>query len=134
MVLRSNKTLEGKKMAGARALWRANGMEKKHFGKPVIAVVKAVFLCIPALVIRADMRGCCLAQEEEMHTAQCCKDRCIQALIYCNSEQFMDQQQDQACNDGPAKERRDSYRSHRIPGIQLLILSHGSTPRHPWRP
>ena len=50
MELRSNKTLEGKKMAGARALWRANGMEKKHFGKPVIAVVNSFTQFVPGHV------------------------------------------------------------------------------------
>lgn len=28
-------------MAGARSLWRANGMEEHHFGKPIIAVVNS---------------------------------------------------------------------------------------------
>jgi dihydroxy-acid dehydratase len=28
-------------MAGARALWRANGMKENHFGKPIIAVVNS---------------------------------------------------------------------------------------------
>ena len=35
MELRSNKTLEGRKMAGARALWRANGMKREQFGKQI---------------------------------------------------------------------------------------------------
>lgn len=50
MELRSNKTLEGRRMAGARALWRANGMEKKHFGKPVIAVVNSFTQFVPGHV------------------------------------------------------------------------------------
>ena len=50
MELRSNKTIEGRKMAGARALWRANGMEKKHFGKPVIAVVNSFTQFVPGHV------------------------------------------------------------------------------------
>jgi len=37
--LRSNTTTKGRRMAGARALWRANGMKENHFGKPIIAVV-----------------------------------------------------------------------------------------------
>lgn len=39
--LRSNTTTEGRRMAGARALWRANGMKENHFGKPIIAVVNS---------------------------------------------------------------------------------------------
>lgn len=50
MELRSNKTLEGRRMAGARALWRANGMERKHFGKPVIAVVNSFTQFVPGHV------------------------------------------------------------------------------------
>ena len=50
MELRSNKTIAGRKMAGARALWRANGMEKKHFGKPVIAVVNSFTQFVPGHV------------------------------------------------------------------------------------
>ncbi len=50
MELRSNKTIKGRQMAGARALWRANGMEKKHFGKPVIAVVNSFTQFVPGHV------------------------------------------------------------------------------------
>ena len=39
--LRSNITTQGRRMAGARALWRANGMKENHFGKPIIAVVNS---------------------------------------------------------------------------------------------
>lgn len=34
-------------MAGARALWRANGMKEEHFGKPVIAVVNSFTQFVP---------------------------------------------------------------------------------------
>lgn len=34
-------------MAGARALWRANGMEEKHFGNPVIAIVNSFTQFVP---------------------------------------------------------------------------------------
>ena len=50
MELRSNKTLEGRKMAGARALWRANGMKREQFGKPVIAVVNSFTQFVPGHV------------------------------------------------------------------------------------
>lgn len=50
MELRSSITLEGRKMAGARALWRANGMQEKHFGKPVIAVVNSFTQFVPGHV------------------------------------------------------------------------------------
>ena len=50
MELRSNKTLVGRKMAGARALWRANGMKREQFGKPVIAVVNSFTQFVPGHV------------------------------------------------------------------------------------
>ena len=34
-------------MAGARSLWRANGMKEKHFGKPVIAIVNSFSQFVP---------------------------------------------------------------------------------------
>lgn len=45
--LRSSRSLEGRKMAGARALWRANGMKEEHFGKPVIAIVNSFTQFVP---------------------------------------------------------------------------------------
>ena len=50
MELKSNISTQGRKMAGARALWRANGMERKHFGKPVIAVVNSFTQFVPGHV------------------------------------------------------------------------------------
>ena len=50
MELRSIKTLVGRKMAGARALWRANGMKREQFGKPVIAVVNSFTQFVPGHV------------------------------------------------------------------------------------
>ena len=37
-------------MAGARSLWRANGMREEHFGKPVIAVVNSFSQFVPGHV------------------------------------------------------------------------------------
>ncbi|TAJ14666.1 dihydroxy-acid dehydratase [Marinilabiliaceae bacterium JC017] len=45
--LRSATTTEGRRMAGARSLWRANGMQESHFGKPVIAVVNSFTQFVP---------------------------------------------------------------------------------------
>lgn len=45
--LRSNATTQGRRMAGARALWRANGMKEEHFGKPVIAIVNSFTQFVP---------------------------------------------------------------------------------------
>jgi dihydroxy-acid dehydratase len=45
--LRSDQTTQGRRMAGARSLWRANGMEEEMFGKPVIAVVNSFSQFVP---------------------------------------------------------------------------------------
>jgi dihydroxy-acid dehydratase len=45
--LRSNTTTRGRRMAGARSLWRANGMKEEHFGKPLIAVVNSFTQFVP---------------------------------------------------------------------------------------
>ena len=47
MNLRSNTTTQGRRMAGARSLWRATGMKDKQFGKPIIAVVNSFTQLVP---------------------------------------------------------------------------------------
>ena len=45
--LRSAVCTEGRRMAGARALWVANGMKREQFGKPIIAIATQLFyLCL----------------------------------------------------------------------------------------
>jgi dihydroxy-acid dehydratase len=46
-LLRSSKTTTGRNMAGARSLWRANGMKEDQMGKPVIAVVNSFSQFVP---------------------------------------------------------------------------------------
>jgi dihydroxy-acid dehydratase len=48
--LRSAITVTGRNMAGARSLWRANGMQEEHFGKPVIAIVNSFSQFVPGHV------------------------------------------------------------------------------------
>jgi dihydroxy-acid dehydratase len=48
--LRSSKTTEGRKMAGARSLWRANGMKEEQIGKPIIAIVNSFSQFVPGHV------------------------------------------------------------------------------------
>ena len=45
--LRSAVCTEGRKMAGARALWVAAGMKHKQFGKPIIAIVNSFTQFVP---------------------------------------------------------------------------------------
>ena len=45
--LRSVFTMNGRRMAGARALWVANGMKKEQMGKPVIAIVNSFTQFVP---------------------------------------------------------------------------------------
>ena len=50
MKLRSSVTFEGRRMAGARSLWLANGMKKEQFGKPVIAIANSFTQFVPGHV------------------------------------------------------------------------------------
>ncbi len=45
--LRSATTTEGRRMAGARSLWRASGMKKEQLGKPIIAIVNSFTQFVP---------------------------------------------------------------------------------------
>ena len=45
--LRSSVCTEGRRMAGARALWVATGMKREQFGKPIIAVVNSFTQFVP---------------------------------------------------------------------------------------
>ncbi|MCL2183702.1 MAG: dihydroxy-acid dehydratase [Chitinispirillia bacterium] len=48
--LRSATVTEGRRMAGARSLWRANGMTEAQMGRPVIAVVNSFTQFVPGHV------------------------------------------------------------------------------------
>ncbi len=48
--LRSSQTTQGRLMAGARSLWRANGMSEEQIGKPIIAVVNSFSQFVPGHV------------------------------------------------------------------------------------
>ena len=48
--LRSYTSTQGRKMAGARSLWRANGMKDEQMGRPVIAVVNSFTQFVPGHV------------------------------------------------------------------------------------
>ena len=50
MKLRSATSTEGRRMAGARSLWRANGMTEQQMGKPVIAIVNSFTQFVPGHV------------------------------------------------------------------------------------
>ena len=70
--LRSSYSTEGRRMAGARALWRANGMKEAQFGKPIIAIVNSFTQFVPGHVhlheagqlVKAEIekRGCFAAE------------------------------------------------------------------------
>ena len=48
--LRSSISTQGRRMAGARALWVANGMKKEQLGKPIIAIVNSFTQFVPGHV------------------------------------------------------------------------------------
>lgn len=45
--LRSTISTQGRRMAGARALWVANGMKREQMGKPIIAIVNSFTQFVP---------------------------------------------------------------------------------------
>ncbi len=49
-VFRSSITTQGRRMAGARALWRATGMKKEDFQKPIIAIANSFTQFVPGHV------------------------------------------------------------------------------------
>lgn len=48
--LRSQSSTGGRRMAGARALWKANGMKNEQMGKPLIAIVNSFTQFVPGHV------------------------------------------------------------------------------------
>ncbi|MEK6201512.1 MAG: dihydroxy-acid dehydratase [Desulfobulbaceae bacterium] len=50
MPLRSATTTQGRRMAGARSLWRANGMTEEQFGRPIIGIVNSFTQFVPGHV------------------------------------------------------------------------------------
>jgi dihydroxy-acid dehydratase len=50
MELRSSISMQGRRMAGARALWVANGMKKEQMGNPIIAIVNSFTQFVPGHV------------------------------------------------------------------------------------
>ena len=62
--LRSKTSTFGRRMAAARALWRATGMKTEDFGKPIVAVVNSFTEFVPGHVHLKDM-GQLVAREIE---------------------------------------------------------------------
>ena len=48
--LRSDTTTKGRKMAGARSLWRANGLRQEQIGKPIIGIANSFTQMVPGHV------------------------------------------------------------------------------------
>lgn len=48
--LRSATSTQGRRMAGARALWHANGMKREQMGQPIIAIVNSFTQFVPGHV------------------------------------------------------------------------------------
>ncbi len=61
---RSRRSTHGRNMAGARALWRATGMQDDDFGKPIIAISNSFTQFVPGHVHLKDL-GQLVAREVE---------------------------------------------------------------------
>ena len=66
MKLRSSISTQGRRMAGARALWLANGMKKEQMGKPVIAIVNSFTQFVPGHVHLHDVGQLVKAEIEKL--------------------------------------------------------------------
>ncbi len=64
-VYRSAQSVEGKNMAGARALWSATGVKPGDFGKPIIAVVNSFTQFVPGHVHLKDLGQLVVSQIEK---------------------------------------------------------------------
>ncbi|HEV2783759.1 MAG TPA: dihydroxy-acid dehydratase [Actinophytocola sp.] len=53
--LRSRTTTQGRNAAGARALWRATGMDDSDFGKPIVAIANSYTQFVPGHVHLRDL-------------------------------------------------------------------------------
>jgi dihydroxy-acid dehydratase len=76
---RSAKSVQGRNMAGARALWQATGVQAKDFGKPIIAVVNSFTQFVPGHVHLKDLGQLVVSEIEknggiakEMNTMAIC--------------------------------------------------------------
>ena len=47
---RSDTTTKGRRMAGARSLWRANGLKEEQIGRPIIAIANSFTQFVPGHV------------------------------------------------------------------------------------
>ena len=65
---RSRTTTHGRNMAGARALWRATGMQDGDFDKPIIAVVNSFTQFVPGHVHLKDLGQLVAAMTEKPAT------------------------------------------------------------------
>ena len=63
--LRSRTSTHGRNMAGARALWRATGMTKEDFGKPIVAVANSFTQFVPGHVHLKNMGALVASAIEE---------------------------------------------------------------------
>src|SRR5512142_2128844 len=61
---RSATTINGRNMAGARALWRATGVKDEDFGKPIVAIANSFTQFVPGHVHLKDL-GQLVAREVE---------------------------------------------------------------------
>ena len=66
MELRSSTSTMGRRMAGARALWRANGMKNEQMGKPLIAIVYSFTQFVPGHAHLHDVGQLVKAEIEKM--------------------------------------------------------------------
>ena len=63
--LRSHISTQGRKMAGARSLWKANGMKDEQIGQPIIAIVNSFTQFVPGHAHLHEIGQCVKAEIEK---------------------------------------------------------------------
>ena len=88
--LRSAVCTEGRRMAGARALWVATGMKQEQFGKPIIAIVNSFTQFVPGhthlheigQIVKAEIEKMgCFAAEFNTWGMTVCSIHCPRATL-----------------------------------------------------
>ena len=99
---RSSFSTQGRRMAGARALWVANGMKKEQLGKPIIAIVNSFTQFVPGHVhlheagqlVKQEIEklGCFIWSAEEGTAAFDLPDRVDPETAASREESIIDEQ------------------------------------------
>ncbi len=141
---------QGRRMAGARSLWRANGMRDEQIGKPVIAVVNSFTQFVPGHVhlheigqqVKAVDRGAGLLRRRVRHDRHRRRhrhgprrDALLAALARADRRQRrVHGERPQGGRPGLHLQLRQDHPGHAHGGHAARTSRRSSSPAGPWRP